>query len=165
VELVGLSAQDFLQTAAVLFTLAPIRHLDLTGVASVAQALFASPTLQAIRSLNLERCGLTDREVALLASSPHLSELRWLSLAENPIGMAAAEALATSTCLPRLAHVRFFKNAVEPNEQYSYDNGFVVDAWLPEDGLALERRHGRLRWLHHDARSIADSVPDRFRIG
>jgi uncharacterized protein (TIGR02996 family) len=164
VELVRLSARHFLERAPRLFSLAPIRHLTLTDVRPDAAALFASPHLQGIRSLDLDRCELGDAQVGLLAASPHLAQLRWLSLAENRIGLPGAEALAQAKDLPSLAYANFYGNEVELNEKYSYDSGLVMDSFMPEAGLALERRRGRLRWLHHEATSIANAIPNRFRI-
>ena len=164
VEVVTMDASDFLLRAEMLFNDAPIRHLDLTGVASVAEALFQSPLLQSIRSLDLARNGLTDEHVMLLAASPYLRALRWLSLADNRISFDGAEALARSPLSEQLVYVVFHGNPFEPNERYSYDDGFVVDSWIPDDGVALETSLGReLPWLRHRARTIEDAIPDRFR--
>ena len=164
VEVVTMDASEFLQRAELLFNDAPIRHLDLTGVASVAEALFQSPLLRSIRSLDLARNGLTDDHVKMLAASPLLRALRWLSLADNRISIDGADALARSPLSEQLVYVVFHGNPFEPNERYSYDNGFVVDSWIPDDGVALEQRVGReLPWLRHRARTIEDAIPDRFR--
>jgi hypothetical protein len=168
VELVALDAARFLDLAQRLFSLAPIRHLDLTGVKPVMEKLFTSQHLAGIRSLRVDGSGLDDKDMQVLASSEATRELRWLSLAHNQIGMAGAVAMARSENLRRLGYAWMFQNAIEPNQKYAYDNGIVVDDWMPKDGLELERiaephvRH--VRWLHHDARSMDDSVPDRFRM-
>jgi uncharacterized protein (TIGR02996 family) len=165
IELVVLDAARFLDLAQRLFSLAPIRHLDLTGVKPVVEKLFTSPFLAGIRSLRVDGSGLDDKDVKLLASSKASCALRWLSLAHNRIGMAGAVAMARSENLRRLGYAWMFQNAIEPNQKYAYDNGIVVDDWMPKDGLELERIVGpRVRWLHHDARSMDDSVPDRFRM-
>ena len=165
VELVTMSATRFLEYAADLFLLAPIRHLNLTGVPEVADALFTSPHLRSIRSLKMKRGGLTDAHAALLAASPVLGQLRWLAIAENAIGFAGADALAASPHLPELAYVHFYGNPVNPSEQYAYDDEMIMDAWLPEEGERLEARHGYLRWLHQDATTVREVFPDRFRLG
>lgn len=164
VELVTLSATDFLARAEILLARAPIRHLDLTEVVDVAEELFSSPHLARIRSLRLDRAGLRDEHVAILARSPFLEELRWLSIGENRVTMEGAGALAASDRLPRLAYVRFFGNPVDPGERQAHDQGVVVDAWLPPEGEALEARFGPIRWLHTDAQTLMEVVPDRFRI-
>lgn len=164
VENVTLDAAAFLERAQVLFSETPIRHLDLTGVAAVASTLFLSPHLQRIRSLDLSRNGLTDEHLMMLADSPVLGSLRWLSLADNAIGPLGAQALARSPLSAQLVYVAFHGNPFEPNERYSYDSGAVVDSWMPDDGMELESAVGReLPWLRHRARTIEDSVPDRFR--
>lgn len=165
IELCSLPARDFLAHADLLFALAPIRHLDLTSVIDVAEALFASPHLAKIRSLGLDSQGICDEHLELLAASPSLGELRWLSLNRNGITFTGADALAASASLPRLAYVRFLGNPFDPTEHQGHDQGIVVDSWLPPEGEALEAKHGPIRWLHPDARSLMDVVPDRFRIG
>jgi uncharacterized protein (TIGR02996 family) len=164
VELVSMPAKLFLEKAPQLFRLAPVRHLALTGVLPVAHELFGSEHLRSIRSLEMNRCNLGDEEISLLANSPHLQELRWLSLAYNRIGDDGVGEMARSPYLAKLAYANFAGNPIEPNEQYSYDNGYVVDSGLSADGLRLEERLGHLRWLHHQATTIMDSMPDRFRI-
>jgi uncharacterized protein (TIGR02996 family) len=164
VELVTLTARDFLASADSLFALAPIRHLELSEITDVAAELFASPKLARLRSLGLDRAGLLDQHVELLAASPHLGELRWLSIANNEVTFAGAEALAASTGLARLGYVRFYGNPTDPGERQGHDQGVVVDAWLPPEGEALEARHGPIPWLHTNAQTLMDVVPDRFRI-
>jgi uncharacterized protein (TIGR02996 family) len=166
VELVELPALRFLEIAPLLFELAPIRHLDLKNAKPVAAELFASPHLKKIRSLRMDGAGLDDSDMKALAESQQASGLRWLSLAGNRIGFEGAELLARSNNLRGLGYAWLFNNAIEPNQKYSYDNGIVVDDWMPDDGLELERRAGgrALRWLRNDARTIGDAVPDRFRI-
>src|SRR2546421_5220048 len=94
VALVRISAAQFLDRAAELFALAPIEHLDLTTVHGVQQELFASTYLSRIYSLSLDGAGLDDTAIRLLASSPNLESLCWLSLTNNSIGMEGAEAIA-----------------------------------------------------------------------
>jgi uncharacterized protein (TIGR02996 family) len=162
VEHVSLSARDFLDNAPQLFERAPIRHLDLTDLGSLAAEFFASPYLATLQSLNLDRCGLADHELALLAASPHLSGLRWLELMRNDIGLAGARALAASTLLPSLRYVGFFGNRFDPTEEFFMDQGVVVDRGLPPDGLLLEEEFGHIAWLHIDAHSDRDIPPRRY---
>lgn len=164
VELVRMPAPLFLRNGEALLATAPIRHLELSDVVPVARELFESPLLGRIRSLELERTGITDNEIRLIAQSTQLRSLRWLGLAHNQIGEAGAEMLARSPAVPSLAYVEFTGNPFAPAEDHFFDNGYVVDSGLNDDGLALERRCGKVRWLHHKATSVADQVPDRFRI-
>ena len=164
VTLVTLPARRFLEVAPRLFALAPIRHLDLTGAAEVAGELFASPHLARIRSLGLDGCGWQDGHMNALADSACLPALRWLSLANNRLGLDGAEVLAASELGKRLIYVGLHGNPVNPCDQYSLDDGNIVGAWLPEEGQLLEKRHGRLAWLHTAGDSIWNLVPDRLAI-
>lgn len=164
VELVGLSAKHFLENAPQLFKRAPIRHLVLSAVLPSFPDLLRSEHLKGLRSLQLDRCELGDNEIAALANCENASELRWLSVTYNQIGENGVAALARSRCLKKLCYVCLAGNPIEPNEQYSYDNGFVVESSLPPDGVRLEARLGHLRWLHHAAITLEDSIPSRFRV-
>jgi len=162
VELVTLPARAFLDHAPELFARAPIQHLTLTSLSGAAAELFASPHLARIRSLDLGQCGLGDADAERLAGSPHLGALRWLSLALNRVDRDGVEALAASPHLPELRWAGFFGNPADPGEQYAHDQGFIVESWLPPLGEELEARHGRLRWLHHEARRTTDLPPSRY---
>jgi len=161
---VKMPARRFLDTAATLFPLAPIRHLDLSDVRECADELFASPYLLHIRSLSMDQCQLDDGDMWRLATSPQVHELRWLSVALNRIGLPGAEWLATSANLPKLRYANFRGNDVDPGEQFSHDQGYIVDSWLPDEGRELEARHGVLPWLHCEARTLMDVPPDRFQF-
>jgi uncharacterized protein (TIGR02996 family) len=164
VEVVSLTARDFLDRAPALYEGWPIRHLNVTTLGDFARQFFDSSLVRKLRSLSLERLSLEDDTGILLARSSFFEELRWLDLSWNRLSMASAEALAASTRFPNLRYVNFLGNRVELNETYSYDNGYVMDALLPDSGRALEERFGEIAWLHHKARTISDSIPDRFRI-
>lgn len=163
-ELAVLSARDFLDRATQLFALAPIRHLDITNITSVADEFFASPHLSQIRSLRMDNCSLLDSHLQLLAASDNVGELRWLSVRDNLIGLDGAEALATSTHLKHLVYANFTGNPVDPCEELGMDGEIVVAAWLPEAGQTLESRHGNIVWLHRDGMTISDYHPSRFRL-
>jgi uncharacterized protein (TIGR02996 family) len=166
VELVALSAGAFLEYAESLYGLAPIRHLTVTKSGDALEALMQSPHLDRLRSLSVEGCGLTDRDMFVIAKSRQLRGLRWLSVAQNRVTEAGAAALAESPYLENVAYIAFHGNPFEPNERYSYDDGFVVDSWLPEDGVQLEHDTDKtLPWLRHAATSKADSVPHRLLAG
>lgn len=162
VEHVALSAQDFLDHAQTLYARAPIRHVDLTEAHGLAPALSASPLLAPIRSLQFDRCGLDDDDIVMLAASPHLGELQWLELMRNAIGLQGARALAAASAhLPQLRYVGFFGNQADPTEEFSFDQGVVVDGRLPAAGRALEAEFGPIAWLHPEVRSSRDLPPPR----
>ncbi|MCY7376177.1 MAG: TIGR02996 domain-containing protein [Pyrinomonadaceae bacterium] len=164
IALVALSAGSFLNRAAELLALAPIRHLKLTEVLPVAEELFASTHLENIVSLDISQCRLGDRHLAMLAESPVLQNLKWLSVADNNIGFDGADDLAGSALSMQLVYVDFYGNPVDPGGRYSMDNEVVLDSWLPEAGERLEAEHGYLAWLHRDVDTIHELVPDRFRL-
>jgi uncharacterized protein (TIGR02996 family) len=165
IEFISLSARRFLEHATQLLTMAPILHLKLSEVLTVLDELFESPYLRSIRSLDLERCGLLDDHIRKIAQSPVLEHLRWLSLAENNLGLGAAEALAESPLSKQLVYVSFYHNAVDPGGLYAADNEFIMDSWLPDEGKLLESRYGVLPWLHRNADTIFEVVPNRFQLG
>jgi len=164
VELAELPARRFLEAAARLLALAPIRHLNLTGAAAVARDLFSSPYLAKIRSLSLDGCGWQDGDMHWLVESAGLPALRWLSLVNNRLGFEGARTLAASKLSKQLVHVNFEGNPVNPGRRYSTDNGNMVADWLPEEGQWLEKWHGRQTWLHAAEGSDWIPVPDRFRL-
>lgn len=147
---IKLRARSFLDQGDRILALAPVQHLDLTGVRDVDEALFDSPLLDGIRSLSMNRCGLHDLHAQLLAASPFVANLRWLSVADNHLTLAAAEALAASPHLGNLRFAEFHSNPVDPVEQLGVDSGIVVSSWMPAEGLAIEARFGRQAWLHRD---------------
>ncbi|MCH8150052.1 MAG: TIGR02996 domain-containing protein [Planctomycetes bacterium] len=164
VEHVETSAERFLDSAERLFQSAPIRHLKLSGSSTTLQQLFHSPHLASIRSLALPYCKLEDRDLEVLSSSPSLAQLRWLSLYQNNIDQSGVEALATSKNLPNLRYVDLDDNPFNPCEQFSHDMGYIADSWLPPEGEELEKRHGRIEWLHRQASTTDDLPPDRFTM-
>jgi uncharacterized protein (TIGR02996 family) len=163
VALITISARTFLESADQLFALAPIQHLNLTSMNEVADELFQSPYLSRIRSLQMDRCDLTDRQIQSFAASPNVTGLRWLSAGDNHIGMEGADAVAASSFLTGLAYARFSGNLIDLEEQYSQDNGNIVDRWLPDAAVLLERNHGYRPWLHRNSATV-DAMPDRFRM-
>jgi uncharacterized protein (TIGR02996 family) len=145
---VKVSAATLLRHGGEIRALAPIEHLDLTAVRDVDETLFAATALTGLRSLGLDGCGLYNIHVRLLAESPAMDGLRWLSLADNHLDLGAAEALAQSERAGALRFAEFRGNPVDPCEQLGWDAGVVVYACLPPEGQALERKYGRLEWLH-----------------
>lgn len=162
VEHVELSMADFLTYGERLLQQAPIRHLDLAWSPGAAQALFASPLLATIRSINLDRCQLDDQAVAWLAASPWLANLEWLELMRNRVDMPGVRALAGASGLPRLRYVGFFGNPADPTEELFYDQGIVIDRGLPPQGRIIEDEFGPVPWLHLDAVTSWDVPPRRY---
>jgi uncharacterized protein (TIGR02996 family) len=161
---VTLPAADFLVHGARLFGLAPILHVELTGVAGHVAELFASPLLERVPALSLRDAGLGDDDVEVLAASPHLAGLWWLDLGHNPIGRRGVEALAAAgERLPSLVYVGLDANPCDPRETVGLEGFLIVDVRLPADGKALEALHGHLPWLHHPTDSLLDYPPNPLR--
>lgn len=161
-EKVDLNADDFIRFGRDLLAKYPIRHMDILGGLSCTKHFFSSDLLLSIHSLSLADCHLTDADALNMASSRKLKNIRWLFLGGNPISQMGVEELLKSKLLLNIKYIGFTGNTFDPNEQYSYDNGFVVDAGLPEDGQLLEAKLGRTAWLRQNARTFNDSVPDRY---
>jgi len=143
VEWVKLDAEAFLAAAPELYRRAPVLHLDLTGVKPAAAALFASPYLERIVSLNLWDNDLGDAEADTLARSPHLSRLTWLDLGHNQIGAAGIEALAASERLPRVGYLGLRYNAApDPTPQHA--DGYDATSLAAQE---LMKKYGRREWL------------------
>lgn len=164
IELVTLSARDFLDHAPELFKAAPIRHLTLTNVAPVAEELFKSPYLVTIRSLQMDNCDLSDSHLLMLAASNTIKSLDWLSITYNQLGFDGANALAASPVTRDLSFVNFFGNRLDPVAQFGFDDANIVGEWLPPEAEKLEAEYGRVPWLHRTAKTVWDLVPDRFRV-
>jgi len=162
VDFVRLGAAQFLEVAQTLFETAPIQHLDLYDIEDAAHQLRNCHYLTKVRSLSLRGCGLNDTNISFLAASEHLGRLRWLSLEDNQIGFKGAETLAASKTLNELRYVDLTGNEIEPCEQYSHDQGVIVDKWLPESGQRLEQLHGPIPWLHLEAMTVSELPPYRF---
>lgn len=161
VEVVKLDAGAFLVQAGELYRLAPIRRLVLTGVKPVVGDLFASPYLGRIVQLSMERQGLDDRDLEVLAASPYLGKLAWLDLHWNPITVAGVEALAASSGLGALRYVGLAGTEADAASEVVGEDwdGTLFPNGPGAPGAAIERRHGRKAWLH----TVEDNGGRRLR--
>jgi uncharacterized protein (TIGR02996 family) len=164
VACVAMPAVNFLHSANQIYSLTPIQHLKLTEVLPYIDELFASPYLNNVISLDIDRCDLGDNHIKTLAESPVLQNLKWLSIAENNLKLEGADTLAASALSEQLVYVNLYGNPEDPSGQYSTDNDLIMDSWLPESGKQLEAKYGHLQWLRRDAETIDDVVPNRFRL-
>jgi len=158
VEEITCSAERFSADCRKMLSLAPIRHLNLTGVVGHLE-VFSSPCLQQIVSLAVSKSKIGDAGAKAIAASTHLSKLRWLGLSFCDIGDGGLEALARSTHLPNLHYLGFNQNrAADPTPRAAGTDfhGTVVDAEHPAAGRELIKRVGRKPWLTID--------PLQFRV-
>ncbi|HEY5948387.1 MAG TPA: hypothetical protein VIV40_22980, partial [Kofleriaceae bacterium] len=165
VEHVTVKAHRFVEIADELFEAAPIRHLTITCAkgldhqdVGVWKALLASPHLARMRSLRFparnvdhplaELNRVTDSDIELLATSPHVKGLRYLEFTDaRALTIRAFEALARSPKLPELSAVRhdlyryeqlgnFGFASVGPHQQTAERSPLA--GWR----VALEKAHG-----------------------
>lgn len=140
VEGVGMSATAFVAHAGTLLGMAPVRDLKVYEGAGRLAALAHCAALACIRSLDLEKNRLGDRDLADLAKSPHLVDLASLLLWNNRIGDGGIRALAAAD-LPALTRLDLSNNVVG-------DGGAVALAGSP--------MIGRLRVLDLTGNQIGD---------
>ena len=150
VEYVVVSAQGFLDRAERIFATAPVRHLQVHDLAPIADEFFSSSYLERLVSL-IPDDRMGERGIRLLASSPHLRNLRYLSV---PFGLTAdgLEALAAS---PHLGNLELLRADTEPSikeyyERDEYLQELIVGAPITPSPFAkeLEARYGYKAWLH-----------------
>jgi uncharacterized protein (TIGR02996 family) len=103
VEEVTLPAATFLERAADLFRVAPVRSVHFTGITPESlTALGACPFLARLTGIDLRWNEIRDQGVTTLLHAPHLGELRSLCLNSTGVTEAGVEALAASA---RLTHL------------------------------------------------------------
>lgn len=140
VEQVTLTADEFLKHGGAMLAAEPVRHLDISSLGTRAQDFFSSPLLGGIRSLVLDRCAAGNNSEALLAASPYVNQIRWLSLAFNGIDLVGVRSLARSTSLKSLKYANFFGNPCDPAEVHSADQGVILRSTLPARRQAPRKR-------------------------
>lgn len=150
VEEITIDTRAFLDQAADLYAIAPIRHVNLRNAAGLTAELAASPHLARLVSLSLWRNGIGDEGLRELIASPHLHRVAWLDLSFNDIGETGLEALAACSHLSGLRYLGFAGNrAPDPAAQVSRDiDGSVLDVVETELGRRLESTYGPLPWIH-----------------
>lgn len=163
VEEVKLPTPHFLRVASSLYGRAPILDLVLTDVKAHAAALFASPHLARIRSLDLSNNQLGDAQIQLLARSPHLSRLRWLSLYFNDVGDPGVECLAAAKDrLPALRFVRLDSNPCgDPNPYLDEADGRTYGLIRSSVEEELVAKFGPISWIG-DNPSSESPDPETF---
>lgn len=151
VALVELDGRTFLDHGAEIFACAPIQHLNLVETRPVFEAIVDSPWLARVQTLDLTRNGLGDREAALLARSPAVRRLCYLSLHGNDIGEAGLRSIAASESLAALRVLHFGYNAVDsPVVTQTTDgvSGLSFDVGGGPLYAAIVDAYGTKAWLH-----------------
>jgi uncharacterized protein (TIGR02996 family) len=112
VERVRLDASEFLRCAPRLFSLAPLREVELTDAGPCLPALTASPYLNRVTHLDLDGSRTNASQMIEFFACPRLSNLQSLRLRLLPV--AALPALGGRS-LRKLAHLDFSGNALGPD--------------------------------------------------
>jgi hypothetical protein len=133
-------------------------------VIPVAKQLFATPRLTQLLSLSMSECNLKDEHMKLFSDSPYFSNLIWLSVRFNNIGMVGAEHLVASKLLPKLRYVDFYLNEIDPTDELLDDGGIVLGRKFSEAGRELESRYGEVAWFHPEATLTSCLPPSRFTL-
>ncbi len=168
---ITIEARTFIQHAAEIVAVLPLRHLDLKAV-SEAPEVFALAQFGQIASLDGSHQRWSAEAIAALANSPHLRSLRWLDLSYTQITNAEVEILAASEYLRHLEHVDVnhnrCRNPVDAHAGYGTDwmtNTIVPESiYLPKFGLELEKRYGRINWLHALGNWMEQHPPSRYQF-
>lgn len=161
VALVKMDGQTFIDHGAEVFAQAPIQHLDLVDTKAVFARVVASPLLVKVQTLTLTNNGLGDAEAKLLADSPHVRHLVYLSLYGNEIGQAGLEAIAASKNLLALKVFHFEYNQVESPVATMVNDGVSgLENYQPGGPLAavIKQKYGDKVWLEMPPNA------DRFRM-
>lgn len=162
VESVRVSARDFLDGAEHLYAIAPILHVDFIDAKPLMQKLVASRFIERLHSLGFLLNGLDDDDVAALAGSPLVANVRRLDLNRNRIGLRGLEALCSSPHLKSLRYLGFSQNQVsDPTPQIAETDPItqrVLQIATPALGQELMRRFGSKAWL------TADGSPDEYPL-
>jgi hypothetical protein len=170
IEHVTLNGRAFAYEGTWLLSQAPIAHLDLDELdTSVLERFFLrTQALEKIRSLDLSGLGLGDDALKMIAKSPHLGSLRWLSLAANPVSISGVRAIAESRRLPSLRWVNLRGTDFPANPVIDvYPGGVIEENQSPlAEALANSVGH-RVPWLSlpYTPKNSEDLLPNRYADG
>jgi len=146
VAFVALSGEAWLATAARLFELAPIQHVEITKPLGKLAAIFAVPEFAKLSTLIMVdlKDEFGDAGAIALARSPHASNLKWIDLTGNRIGDPGTEAIAASPYLEHAVFMHFENNPADPTP---WANELDGDYGRPMLACKLETMFGRRPWL------------------
>lgn len=156
---VKLDAGVFLKRAEDLFTMAPIVHVQLTGLSDFFDDFLGCPFLGRIYALTLTDQGLTDDNMYRLTHVSALDHLWYLDLSDNLISLRGVEIFACSPFFKQLSHVVLDGNPGDVHERCGVEEA-IVHVWFPRNGDRLEARYGRIPWLHFPEACWSDYPPD-----
>lgn len=144
---VTLAGAAFTHEMPALLAHAPIQHVNLVAPLALDEVA-GSPLLAKLSSLRIceLRAGLGDPEATILANSPYLANLVWLSLTDNAIGKPGVLALAASPHLARCRFVDLAGNPWDPTPSVSSYEG-IENRARPAIADDLERTFGKRPWL------------------
>ena len=147
---VKLSASDWMEHHQQLLSSFPIQDVSIERMDVDFESFITDESLEPIRVLVLNGLGLTSEDVAILADSPAIAEVRNLFLDGNDIDCEGFEALIESDHLDQLHDVTTSSNPCAPKMIVEVDErNEPTRSYLNEKAKELERKHGRIEWLHH----------------
>lgn len=154
---------------------APIRRVSFwkrPGDELPLAELLESDVIAGLDQVGFDDIPLTDADVEKIAASPKLRDLLSLGLGDGQFTRRAFEAIAASPHLRALLYIN--RPLKGPDWPYSpiADHAMTEEddaqgraIWkfrpLPPDGIALEKKHGYLPWLHPKDNSRSDL---RYRV-
>jgi hypothetical protein len=162
-ECIVVAARVLLELHTQIFTLAPIRHLDLVdlpsggALAKIFTSLSQHNYFGRIVSLRLDGQKIRDNDLQLLAREGP-PNLRWLSLAHNEITIEGVRALMADN-LRRLWFVDLHDNPFDPTEQMIFDQGVIIEKHLGP----MPDQFFDLGWLRRQVDGGQPIYPSRFR--
>ncbi len=166
---IAISAEAFARNAAEIVATIPLRHLDLTSV-SDRPAVFDVPQLDQIASIDGSKQVWRDGAIGALAGSSHLGALRWLNLSRADISEAQVDMLAASPALRGVCMLDLTDNPTrDPVDAaagygvYWETNRIITDSiFLPAFGTELEKKYGKIAWLHGLDNYLEAYPPSRY---
>jgi hypothetical protein len=148
VSSITIATDAFLENAAALFRVAPIRRVRLLDVAPHFDAAIMSVWLSQLLWLDLSNELLDDTHIVRLANAPKLAGLRALSLDGNRISDVSVRAIWTSPSLASLEYCGLDGNPCSPIVERELSHQEMSSYEWVRTNLAceLEASFGRRRW-------------------
>ncbi len=142
-ETLDLSDNPWLMASS-LRPLPRLRHLKLSRTLTSVEALqeILTRSWDALETLELERCGLSEGGLDVLLETSHLPALRALRVGQNPISLQRVQSLFDAPNLPALEHVHFHKQHLNPALLARLDAIGAAEHDLTVEGVELLGRLG-----------------------
>ncbi len=148
VEYITIDAEQFDKRANDLFSRAPILHVSLTDVVRRPE-LFANVSIARLVTIDISGQQVDDETIETLARSPHVRNVRLLDISANRITQTGLDAICASPNLKQLLYVNCVGNKfADPTDIAGTEGEEIIQTDPSDAGAALEKRFGRIGWLH-----------------